>query len=334
MKMAFYEIEEWEIPYLQKQLHGNELTFDPGQFHEEAAKQHADTQVLSVFIYSTLTADILKQMPNLKLIVTRSMGFDHIDLAYCKANKITVCNIANYGGNTVAEHTFSLLLAISRQLIPSVERTRRGNFEVSGLTGFDLAGKTIGVVGMGHIGSNVIRIAQGFGMHVVVFSRHPSEEIAKKLKITFLGLRELMQVSDVVTLHVPYDKKTHHMINSKNIKWFKKGAILLNTARGGLIETEALVTALEQGLLRSIGLDVLEEECGVKEERQLLSGKFLQQCDLRTQLLNHVLLNKENVVITPHNAFNSAEALNTILHGTVENIFGYMQGNPLNVIEK
>ena len=333
MKVAFFEIEDWEIPFLQKKLIGQDLVFDPHVLREDTAKHYADTQILSVFIYSILTAAVLSQMPKLKLIVTRSMGYDHIDLQYCKAHGITVCTIPNYGGNTVAEHAFALLLALSRQLVPSIERTRRGNFEVSGLAGFDLAGKTIGVIGIGNIGSNVVRIAKGFGMHVVVFSRHPSEELAKKMKVTFLSLRELLQVSDVVSLHVPHDKKTHHMINSNNIKWFKKGAILINTARGGLIETEALVRGLEEGILKAVGLDVLEEECGIKEERELLTGKFLQQCDLRTQLLNHVLLGKENVIITPHNAFNSEEALQTILHTTVDDILGYLQGNIVNIVK-
>jgi D-lactate dehydrogenase len=332
MKIAFYEIEEWEIPFLQKQLSGYDLVFDKEQLHEEEAKGLADVSILSIFIYSPLTAEVLSHMPKLKLIVTRSMGFDHIDLEYCKKNGITVCNIANYGGNTVAEHAFALLLALSRKLVPSIDRTRRGNFELQGLRGFDLFGKTIGVIGMGHIGSNVIRIAQGFGMKVVVFSRHPSEEEAKRLKITYMGLRELFQASDIVSLHVPYTKETHHMINKKTLKWFKKGALLINTARGGLIETEALVLGLEQGILGGIGLDVLEEECGVKEERQLLTGNFLQQCDLKTQLYNHVLLNKENVIITPHNAFNSQEALHTIITTTADNIAKYLQGAPQNIV--
>lgn len=332
MKIAFLEIEEWEIPYLRKHLTGYALSFDTNHLDENSVKKLKDIEVLSVFIYSTLTADTLKEMPNLKLIITRSTGFDHIDLEYCKKNNITVCNIPNYGANTVAEHTFALLLALSRKIIPSIEKTRKGNFELEGLRGFDLHGKTIGVIGLGHIGTEMIRIAKGFGMHVVVQTLHPSEEIARKLKITFLKLSELLRVSDVVTLHVPYTKKTHHMINKKNIKKFKKGSVLINTARGGLIETEAILYGLNSGILQGVGLDVLEEECGIKEERQLLTGKFKLECDLKTQLLDHILLTKDNVLITPHNAFNSNEALHKILDVTVENIIAFVDKKPQNVV--
>lgn len=333
MRIAFYEIEEWENAFLQKELSEHTLSFSTQLLDAEEVKKLADVEVLSVFIYSMLSADILEKMPQLKLIVTRSTGFDHIDLEYCKKHKIIVTNIPHYGSNTVAEHTMALLLALSRKIIPSVERTRRGNFELDGLRGFDLHKKTIGVIGIGNIGTEVIRMAKGFGMHVVAYTKHPNEEIARKLRITFLALPELLKVSDVVTLHVPYSKKTHHLINKKNIKRFKKGSILLNTARGGLIETEAILYGLDRGILQGVGLDVLEEECGIKEERQLLSGKFKQECDLRTQLLNHVLLTKENVLVTPHNAFNSTEALQRILDVTVENIIGFVNGKPLNTVE-
>lgn len=332
MRVAFFEMEEWEIPYLQEKLAGHELSFSVDHLDEEGAKKLSDVEVLSVFIYSPLPSAVLEHMPNLKLITTRSTGYDHIDLEYCKKKNIAVCNVPNYGANTVAEHAFTLLLALSRKLIPSIERTRRGNFELQGLRGFDLHGKTIGVIGLGHIGTEVIRIAKGFGMHVVCYTRHPDEDIARKLKITFLSLPELLAVSDIVTLHVPYSKETHHLINKRNIKKFKKGSVLINTARGGLIETEALLYGLNNGILQAVGLDVLEEECGIKEERQLLSGKFKQECDLRTQLFNHVLLTKENVLITPHNAFNSNEALQTILKITTENILSFLKNSPSNIV--
>lgn len=332
MKIAFFEIEAWEIPFLQNRLAGNELSFKTTQLNSQEVKSLQDCEILSIFLYSDVSETVLSQMPNLKLIVTRSTGFDHIDLAYCKKRNITVCNIPHYGANTVAEHTFALLLALSRKIIPSIERTRRGNFELQDLRGFDLHGKTIGVIGVGNIGTEVIRIAKGFGMQVVAFSRRADESLAKKMKVTFLKLPELLKVSDIVSLHLPYTKQTHHIINKKNIKKFKKGSVLLNTARGGLIQTEALLYGLNNGILQGVGLDVLEEECGIKEERQLLAGEFTKECDLRTQLFNHVLLTKENVLITPHNAFNSTEALQRILDVTGENILAFVQGKPQNTI--
>ncbi len=332
MKIAFLEIEDWERPFLSNLLAGNNIEFYSEHINEKNLKLFSDIEVLSVFIYSNLTSDMLEKMPNLKLIVTRSMGFDHIDLKYCKKKGITVCNVPNYGGNTVAEHTFALILNISRNIFSSIERTRKGNFEVENLRGFDLYGKTIGIVGIGHIGKEVIRIAQGFGMKVIAYARHPNEDLARKLKVSFHSLNELFGLSDIVTLHVPHSKETHHMINKRNVGKFKKNSILINTARGGLVQTEAILYGLEKRIFKAVGLDVLEEECGIKEETELLSGRFLEKCDLKTQLLNHVILNRENVYITPHNAFNSNEALNTILHITAENIINFINRKPINMV--
>jgi len=333
MKIAFFEIEDWETEYIRKKLQGYTIEIYKEHIGVDIAEQLKDVEIISVFIYSSLTEEILEKMPQLKLIVTRSTGYDHIDLAYCKKKGISVCNVPTYGANTVAEHTFALILSLSRNIIPSVERTRRGSFEVDGLRGFDLHGKTIGVIGVGHIGKEVIRIAQGFGMRVIAYTGHPNEELAKKLKISFHSLSELLSLSDVISLHVPLLKETRHMINKRNIGKCKKGSMLINTARGGLIETEAILYGLEKGIFSSVGLDVLEEECGVKEERELLSGKFIESCDLKTQLYNHVLLRRENVLITPHNAFNSNEALDTILKITSENIVNFMNKTPINIVK-
>lgn len=332
MRIVFLEIEEWEKQYLSKKLTGYSLEYYNEHLNEELLKKLNDVDILSVFIYSSLTAEVLDKMPKLKLIVTRSMGFDHIDMDYCKKHGITVSNVPIYGANTVAEHAFALLLAISRKIIPSVERTRGGSFEVENIRGFDLHGKTIGVIGIGHIGKEVVKIAHGFGMKVIAYTRHPSEELAKELKVTFHTLNELLQLSDVITLHLPLSKETHHILNKRNIGKCKKGSVLINTARGGLIETEAILYALEKGIFKAVGLDVLEEECGIKEERELLTGKFIETCDLRTQLYNHVLLRREDVLITPHNAFNSTEALNTILHITAENIISFLKQKSINTV--
>lgn len=332
MNIAFFEIEEWEVPYIKDKLASHTLTFDPEPFSLEKATGHKDTEILSVFIYSSLTRETIDALPSLKMIVTRSTGTDHIDVSYCKQKNIIVCNVPEYGTHTVAEHTFALLLSLSRKLVPSIERTRRGDFSLEGLRGFDLFGKTIGIIGVGNIGKSVIRIANGFGMDVIAYARHPDVELAHTLRFTYVDLDHLLATSDVVTLHVPYTKETHHMINKENLGRFKKGSILLNTARGGLVETEAILLGLEQGIFAGVGIDVLEEEFGIKEERQLLTKNFLQEHDIKTQLLNHVLLNKENVIVTPHNAFNSREALQRILEVTVQNISDFVMQNPKNIV--
>lgn len=333
MKIAFFETEDWEKSYLENKLTGHKLQFFPEPLSKENISKIKDVEALSIFIDSPITKDLIEHLPNLKIITTRSTGFDHIETSLRKKKDLVVCNVPHYGTHTVAEHTFALILGLSRKLYLSLERTKHGEFNHNHLTGFDLYDKTIGIVGMGDIGESVVRIAKGFGMHVVVFSRHPDEKIARKLGITFLNLKELLGVSDVITLHVPYTKETHHIINKKNIKKFKKGSLLINTARGGLVETDAVVYGLEKGILQGIGMDVLEEENLIGEERQILSKQFIKNSELRTLYLDHVLMSDERVIITPHNAFNSIEALHVILDVTVENILKFTKNTPQNVVE-
>ena len=332
MRITFFEIEDWEKQYFQSVLTGSSLSFYETPLTKEAIASVDDTEILSSFIYSKLSSEILLQLPNLKLITTRSTGFDHIDIEYCKKAGIAVCSVPTYGVNTVAEHTFALILALSRKLIPSIERTRRGDFSLERLRGFELAEKTLGIVGLGHIGKRVVEIAKVFKMNVLVSTKHPDQNLTKQLGITFVELPALLNNSDIVSLHVPLIAETRNLINKENIALMKKGSLLINTARGAVVETEALVFALEKGILAGAGLDVLEEERALKEERELLTKEFLKTGDLKTQLLNHVLLTKENVIITPHNAFNSREALQEILQTTVGNITSFLAGKPVNLV--
>jgi len=331
MRIGIYEIEEWEEDFLEKKLKGNEIFFSLDPLNDDTSNIE-EIEILSIFIYTQITLDLLHKMPKLKLIVTRSTGYDHIDLDACKKKGILVTNIPEYGTQTVAEHTFAILLALSRKIIPSVERTRKSDFELSGLRGFDLYRKTIGVIGAGNIGQAVIRIAKGFGMDVLVSSHRQDIELAKKLGFMYVSMEHLYQASDIITYHVPLTQETKHMLNKDSLKKLKKGVVIINTARGGILETEALLIGLEEGIIQAVGIDVLEEECHVKEERQLLTAQFLKECDIKTQLLNHVLLTKENVLVTPHNAFNSTEALERILEVTAENITAFLQQKPINQI--
>jgi len=324
-----FEIEEWEKEYIQKAFFDKTVLFRTEKVQEDKSSEISDASVISTFIYSTLTAEVLSRFPNLKFITTRSTGYDHIDLKYCKEKGIVVVNVPSYGAHTVAEHTFTLILAISRKLIPTVDRSRKGDYSLDGLRGFDLAGKTIGVIGAGKIGSKVIKLAQAYEMNVLVFTEHKEQDTDN---LHYVPLDELLSSSDIITLHVPHTTETHHLINRENIKKFKQGSILINTARGPLVETQAILEGLESGILKAAGLDVLEEECSLKEERELLTEEFLKKCDIKTQLLNHVLLSRNDVIFTSHNAFNSNEALQQILKTTVENISGYFSHNPKNII--
>lgn len=332
-KISIFETDEQQEKYFNENLSGNELKFfrDTLEPDREIGEDLLDAEVLSVFAFSQVTRDLLEKFPNLKFVTTRSTGFDHIDLEYCKEKGIKVSNVPAYGVHSVAEHTFSLILALSQKLIPSVERTRRGDFTLDGLRGFELYEKTLGVVGTGNIGKVVAQIGLGIGMKVIAYNRHEDEDL-KNAGVEFMDLETLLGKSDIVTLHLPYNKETHHIINSENISEFKKGAILVNNARGGLVETQAILTGLTEGHISAAGLDVLEEECGIREEGELLSTKFLETCDLKTQLLDHMLLDREDVIITPHNAFNSNEAVEQIMETTVDNVKKYLDGNPQNVV--
>jgi D-lactate dehydrogenase len=325
MKMSFFEVEDWEEDYLRKTIQGHDLKFFRQHLTPEIISEVKDSDVLGVFIYSELNESVLKQFSNLKLIATMSTGVEHIDVDYCKKNNIIVANVPSYGENTVAEHAFALLLAISRKIIESVERTRKGDFSLEGLRGFDLKGKTIGVIGTGRIGYHVIKIARGFEMSVIAFDVNQNKELADKMDFSYVGLEELFEKSDVISFNVPLLPSTHHLLSMDSLQKLKKGVVIINTSRGGVIETNALFEGLKKGIIKAAGIDVLEEECFVKEERQLLSSQFQSTCDLKTILEEHILLNQDNVIITPHNAFNTKEALQRILDITIENIKKFTQ---------
>ncbi len=333
MKIAFFEIEDWQKNYLREKLSKDDLSFFAEPLSSDNINSASGCPIVSPFIYSQINNDTLQKLPDLKMIATRSTGFDHIDIQSAKENKITVCYVPFYGENTVAEHTFALILALSRKLIDSIERARKGDFTLDGLRGFDLKNKTLGIVGMGHIGLHVARIAKGFEMKVLAYDPKEDRRLSKKVGFEYTIFENLLAKSDIITLHTPDNKDTHHLINSRNINMIKKGAYLINTARGGLVETQALLKALSDGILAGAGIDVLEEECFVKEETQLLSREFPKTCDLKTALQNHILLQQKNVIITPHNAFNSQEALMRILNTTVENITGFIAGKPQNIVK-
>ena len=332
-KIAFFEAHEWEKPYLKEKLKNHNILFFKDTINEANIEKFKDADVVSVFIYSKLDKALINKLKNLKLIATRSTGFDHIDLNECRKRKINVCNVPTYGENTVAEHTFALILNLTRKTHKAWERTRRLDFSQEGLRGIDLRGKTLGVIGVGNIGKHVIRIAKGFEMDVVAFDVFKIKGLEKKLGFKYVNFDTLLKKSDIISLHCPYNKKTYHLINKNNIKKIKKDALLINTARGALIETSALVNALDSGILSGAGLDVLEDECLIKEDAQVMSKNFPDKCDMRIILDDHILAKKDNVIITPHNAFNSVEALQRILDTTVENIKGFLNNKRVNAVD-
>jgi len=342
LTIAFFELEKWETDYLENAmstvdrqfLNGIKLRFSENRLCGENVKDCADVNVINVFVFSQITKKVIDSMPALRHINTMSTGFDHIDLAACAKRGITVSNVPSYGENTVAEHAFALLLALSRRIVPSVLQTRRGNFSTGPeLRGFDLKDKTLGVVGTGKIGKHIIRMARGFGMNVVAFDLYPDIRAANELGYAYLStLEEVMSKSDALTLHCLLTPQTAHMINRGNITRMKKGCVLINTARGGLIETEAILLGLEEGIISAAGLDVIEGEVDIKEEKMLVHKGF-DKADLKTMLQEHMLIEYDNIIMTPHNAFNSEEALKRILDTTVDNVKAFIAQKPINIVK-
>jgi len=333
MKIAYFYQKESEQEFFSKNLEGFEIDFVAGSIQDNPDYKNEEAEILSVFVKSQIGAEEMDRFPNLKFIATRSTGFNHIDLEEAKKRNIKISNVPTYGENTVAEHAFALLLSLSRKIYPSYERIlETGNFSQEGLTGFDLKGKTIGIVGVGHIGKYAIKMAKGFGMNVIAFDVKRDEDFAREQGFEYVDFDELLQNSDIISLHVPLNPHTEHLINEENISQIKKGAYLINTSRGEVVETSALVDALEKGVLAGAGLDVLEEEGFTGNEVDLLLEDHPSSEALQTVLSNQYLIDHPNVLITPHNAFNTNEAVERILNTTVENIKVFEKGKQQNII--
>jgi D-lactate dehydrogenase len=332
MRAVIFEVEPWEMETFEHLQADHDVEFVQEPLTADNASQYADAQIISPFIYSDLDQGVLAQLPQLKLVATRSTGFDHIATDFCAKQGILVSNVPTYGENTVAEHTFGLILTISHKLMEAIDRTRKGDFSQVGLRGFDLRGKTLGVVGTGAIGKCVIHIARGFQMEVVAFDVKPQPELAEQLGFRYADLDEVLAAADIVTLHVPANPKTHHLISQEQFDRMKDGVVLINTSRGTIVDVDALIRALAEGKVAAAGLDVLPEEPVMREEAELLRRVYRKQHNLDTLLADHILLRLRNVIITPHSAFNTREAVQRILDCTADNIARFMAGEPQNVV--
>ena len=322
-KIAFFGVKSWEREIIEREISKLDV-FGVGIFEKEVQddlKLASKYNIISPFIYSIMDKKVLDKLPNLKMVATRSTGMDHVDGDECKKRNILLSNVAAYGSKTVAEYTFALLLAVARKVVVAHQSVEEGEFNPEGLTGVDLNGKTIGIIGVGEIGRNVAKIAKGFGMRVL------GVDMRKEFKgVKYVSLEECLKKADFITLHVPAIKETFHLINKENIKLMKKGSFLINTARGAVVETEAIVWALNHGILAGAGLDVTEEEMKV-ESMSVVMSKKMSKDDLQEIISFHLLRDRDDVVFTPHNAFNSKEAIERIVKTTVENINEFMKKN-------
>jgi D-lactate dehydrogenase len=263
-----------------------------------------------------------------------STGFDHIDLDETKKRKIKVSNIPLYGQNTVAEHAFTLLQALNRHIVEAVRRTRNQKFNYKGLLGRDLARKTMGIVGTGHIGQYMIKYANAFGMKVIAYDKFKQEILTKKLNFKYVSLNYLCKNADFISLHLPLVEGTYHILGEKEFSLMKKTTMIVNTSRGPLIDTKALINSLNKNLIGGAALDVLELEDDLKKEAKMASSSFVNPKRLQVLVKNHALLHKRNVIVTPHLAFYTREALMRIINTTVQNIKGHMHKRYKKVVKK
>ncbi|MHB9019719.1 MAG: NAD(P)-dependent oxidoreductase [Minisyncoccota bacterium] len=324
MKIGFFELEGWENKFLQENFSKDELFLSKEKLEPLNIPLQKDFEIICVFVNSVLNKDVLSQFPNLKFITTRSTGFDHIDISYCKERGIKVAYVPSYGMNTVAEYAFSLILNLTRKTYQAIDQIKEhGDFSLSGLRGIDIKGKTLGVIGMGRIGKESAKIAKGFGMNVIAFDAFQDVQAANEMGYQYVSLEDLLKNSDIITIHAVYNESTHHLINENNFQLIKKGAYLVNTARGAITQTEALIVALKKGILAGYATDVLEDEGEVKDELNYLVQTRLKEDVVKNMLYDHILMEMPNVLITPHNAFNTEEALQRILNTTIENIKGF-----------
>jgi D-lactate dehydrogenase len=332
--LHIYDTTEQDLNWLKDPLsHVGEVRFTAEPL--SADNFDAEAEVISIFVTSTVDHDLMLKFPNLKLIACRSTGFDHVDLRTAGERGITVVNIPSYGEHTVAEYTFGLLLALTRRIIAASEAFQAGTADHDEIRGMDLYGKTLGLIGTGRIGRNVATIAKGFGMNVFAFDTYPDANWAKETGVTYTDLNDILSTSDVITLHIPYFKAVHHLVDAAKLKLVKPTAILVNTARGELIDTEALIAALDAKQLQGAVLDVFEGESLVDVHNEL---RILRQSGkkalLEQGLALDVLRKLPNVLVTNHNAFNTAEALGRINQTTVDNITKFLDGQTQNSVPR
>jgi D-lactate dehydrogenase len=330
----FYDATELDKEQLSNALRTTDHHWEYVDDKISLEKCNPNAEVISVFTTSNVTREMMESMPKLAVIACRSTGFNHIDLEAASDMDITVVNVPTYGESTVAEYAFTLLLSLTRK-IQEVLDSENEQIVMTELTGQDLAGKTFGVIGTGHIGQKAIQVSNGFGMRTIAYDKFPNKKAAKEFGYEHMSLEEVLKQSDFITLHLPYLPSTHHILNKERISLMKKGAIVVNTGRGQLVDTRALLEALDSGHLGGAALDVIEGEqlLDLDEETALiLSGKITKDI-LEHSVEISALKKMPNVIVSPHNAFNTVEAIGRINQTTVSNIIGFYRKDGQNKVE-
>ena len=317
MKVAFFDTKQYDMPSFEKLGKENNIKFKfyETKLNEDTAALAKGCEAVCVFVNDTVNAAVIDRLCELgvKVLALRCAGYNNVDIKYAK-DKLKVVSVPAYSPYAVAEHAMALLLTSIRRVHKAFIRTRDHNFSLNGLTGFDLHGKTVGVVGTGKIGRIFINICRGFGMNVIAYDKFP----AKDSDIDYVELDELFSRSDIISFHCPLTEETYHMIDSKSIDKLKKGVVIVNTSRGALIDAEALLEGIKARKIGAACLDVYEEEADVFF--QDFSGHIIADDTLAR------LISMPNVIVTSHQAFLTEEALHNIAETTVSNILACVNG--------
>ena len=329
MKIAVFENESWATATWRRLEDEHDLELTPDFLTPELAARHTDAEVVTIDL-SPMDPALLATLKKLQLIAIRSTGYDNIDRKYCRERGIMVCNVPGYAANAVAEHVFALLLALSRRVLAGAAGVQRGEFSALAYQGFELRGKTMAVIGTGAIGRRVAQIAKGFGMKLIAFDVKADPVWATDSGVHYLPLEDALGEADIVTLHIPATPQTRQMLCDAQFEQMKPGVILINTARGELIDSAALLRALNSGRVAAAGLDVLPEEQAMRDPAGQLAALYDPAADLKTLLANHNLLKHPNVVVTPHCAYNTREAVQNLFDETLANIEAFVRGAPQN----
>lgn len=342
MRIVFVETEPSDQEFFKSRFAEHEVLFA-----ENLSEVPASAEVISIFIYSHVTPSFLNKHRRLKLILTRSTSFAHIDLSECAARGIKVCAIESYGECTVAEHTFALILAVARRLPEASRAHSKERFSYKEIRGFELRNKTLGLVGTGRVGQRLVRIALAFEMKVLAYDARP-----RPLEdVEYVSKEDLVANSEIISLHIPLTPQTFHFLDARTFSLCRRGAIVINTSPGALIDTEALIEALEKGIIGGAGLDSLEEERVVRQQAMgVIADQIVQRVrsapeagestrkpgrvhELRQLTRNETLLSRDDVIFTPHTAFNCHEAVERVNRTTVEIIRAFLAGKPINEIK-
>ncbi|MEN9570281.1 MAG: hypothetical protein RL172_1512 [Bacteroidota bacterium] len=322
MKIAFFSTQSYDREFFNRYVTTHQIVYFDAPLNEQTANLAAGCNAVCVFVNDKLPAEVIKllQQTGIQLIALRCAGFNNVNLEAAKAAGIKVVRVPAYSPHAVAEHAVALIQTLNRKTHKAYNRVREGNFSLERLTGFDLYQKTVGVIGTGKIGEVFCQIMQGFGCKILAFDLFENKELAA-LGVQYLPLMEVLQQSDILSLHCPLNEQTKHIINPQTIAMMKEGAMLINTSRGALVDTKAVIEGLKNGRIGYLGLDVYEQE-------EKLFFKDLSENIIQDDTIMR-LLSFPNVLITAHQGFFTDEALTQIAQITLGNIDAFASGDPL-----